>query len=360
MVEAFSQVGGPPTLVRLLLASSLKEHFDLHVVTYNTPGLSYGALDRLRVQLRAIQPDLVHIHGLKADGFLAVLAARLARVPRLLVTVHGSTADSMTAYRGTRMRLRRALVSHVLEPASLRLADAVNCVCQAMGQRSLIRRHAGPRLMDTIHNGLPPLPQSRESAVSRDAFHFKANDLVFLYTGRISRDKGLEILAAAFKHVLNESREKRPLKLLLVGDGEELQLIRSLFEPLVSSGQVVFAGRRDDVQALYAMSDVFVFPSFHENLSFSLLEAMQAGLPVIATAVGGNSEVVENNQTGLLIPPGAIAPLAGAMLEMAVRPTEREAMGRRGRQRIADCFSIGMTVKKLETLYRQMLGRTYR
>jgi glycosyltransferase involved in cell wall biosynthesis len=87
---------------------------------------------------------------------------------------------------------------------------------------------------------------------------------------------------------------------------------------------------------------------------------MQAGLPVIATAVGGNSEVVENNQTGLLIPPGAIAPLAGAMLEMAVRPTEREAMGRRGRQRIADCFSIGMTVKKLETLYRQMLGRTYR
>jgi glycosyltransferase involved in cell wall biosynthesis len=315
-VEAYENTGGPPRLVRLIVASPLGVNYDFRVLSYSVSGFNLKALLAMRSRLVQWKPDIAHVHGLKCDGFLAAAAARLAGVPRVLVTVHGSTADAMGDYRGPIQKLRRWMVGHVLEPATLRLADAVYCVCDAMKDQPRIRKNAGGRLRDTIHNGVPASPVVKNTGPLRKSFGFADDDLVLLYTGRITRDKGLEVLAAAMKVIVRE-KNARAIKLLLAGDGQEFNQIRARFQPLIQSNRVVMAGKRDDIDDLNAMADIFVFPSFHENLPFSLLEAMNAGRPIVATAVGGNVEVVADGQTGLLVPAHDATALANGILRLA-------------------------------------------
>lgn len=356
MVEAFEQVGGPPKLVRLITGSPLREIYDFHVVFYIVSGMSLSAVWRLRRQLVRLAPDIVHIHGLKADGFLATLAARLAGVRSILLVIHGSTLDAMGAYRTAGMRTRQWVVGHVLEPASLRLAHAVYCVCEAMKRNARIRRHAGRRLCETIHNGIVLTPSVARNGHMRQSLGFADNDVVLIYAGRMSTDKGLAILATAMQRVVQSGQVS--LKLLLVGDGPDSVEIRACFQSLIDSRHVVMTGRRDDVDALNALSDIFVFPSFHENLSFALLEAMNAGLPVIATAVGGNVEIVVDGETGYLVPAGDAESLAQRIMELTADASLRERMGRAGRARLESCFSAETMISRTDDLYRSLLKST--
>jgi glycosyltransferase involved in cell wall biosynthesis len=355
MVEAFNQVGGPPALVKLLVASSLAEHYDFQVLSYAFSGFNPPAISKLRHELIALQPDLVHVHGLKADAFHAVVAARLARVSRVLVTVHGSSIDGVARRKGSVAKCRRWIVSRILEPLTLRWADAVYCVCDAMKNRRHIQCHAGPRLRETIHNGIPPGKPPGSAATLRALFGFTQKDLVLIYTGRISCDKGLETLSAALKQILNQVDPPRSLKLLLVGDGPDFERLNTSFQQLIESGYVVMTGRRDDIAGLNAMADIFVFPSFSENLPFSLLEAMDAALPIISTSVGGIPELVVHGQTGLLVPPHDASALAQAILRLASNPQLREGLGKAGRARLLNHFSSQETCLKTGLLYESLL-----
>ena len=361
MVEAYEKVGGPPRLVRLIITSSLRDQYDFRVLSYSISGFDLRALFGLRRQLARLKPALAHIHGLKSDGFLATVAAKLARVCPVLLTIHGSSLDSIADYRGLRQKLRRWTIGHLLEPATLRLADAVYCVCDAMKNQSRIRRHAGARLQETIHNGVRVSRAHRETDGLREAFGFGEEDVVLLYTGRITWDKGLGVLATAMKGIVREESTHAPypggkLKLLLAGDGPAFNEVRACFQPLIQANRVMMAGRRDDIEDLNAMADLFVFPSLHENLPFSLLEAMNAGRAVVATGVGGNSEVVAHGQTGLLVPPHDVPALAEAILQLAADRDLRNTMGEAGRQRLATRFSAETVHRRTGALYGTLLS----
>jgi glycosyltransferase involved in cell wall biosynthesis len=365
LVEAYEKVGGPPKLVRLIIGSSLREQYEFRVLSYCTSGFDLKALFGLRRQLAQWKPALAHVHGLKSDGFLATLAAKLAGVSPVLVTVHGSSADAITGYRGPVQKVRQWALGHVVEPATLRLADAVYCVCDAMKNQPRVRRHAGARLQETIHNGLPTTPTRNDAEGLRKEFGFSRGDVVLLYAGRIAWDKGLKVLAKAMTRIVREeptqatSRARR-LKLLLVGDGPAFSDLRTCLQPLSQAGRVVMAGRRRDIEQLNAMADFSVLPSFHENLSFALLEAMNEGRAVIATRVGGNPEVVAHGQTGLLVPPHDPAALADAILQLAGDAELRRAMGDAGRQRLVSCFSAETVIRKTGALYESLLARAAR
>jgi glycosyltransferase involved in cell wall biosynthesis len=361
MVEAYEKVGGPPRLVRLIVASPLSDKYDFHVLSYSISGFNLKAVLALRRQLVQLKPDIVHVHGLKSDGFLATVAARLARVAQILVTIHGSTADASSDYQTSNQKLRQWLVGHVLEPATLRLADAVYCVCDAMKNQPRIRKHANTRLHDTIHNGVQVKPVINKTNSLRKSFGFVDDDLILLYTGRIARDKGLEVLAAAIDAIVREelppaTNLRDRIKLLLVGDGRAFDEIRACFQSLIQTNHVVMAGKRDDIDDLNAMADIFVFPSFHENLPFSLLEAMNAGRAIVATAVGGNVEVVEDGQTGLLVPARDTTALANGILRLATDGELRKVMGEAGRKRLATHFSAETVIRKTDSLYRSLLS----
>ena len=362
MVEAYEKVGGPPRLVRLITASPLHEKYDFHVLSYSISGFNLRAVFDLRRQIVRLKPDIVHVHGLKSDGLLATVAARLARVPRLLVTVHGSTADALGDYQALTQKLRHWIVGNILEPATLRLADAVYCVCDAMRRQPRIQKHTKGRLHDTIHNGIRINPFVNQTDSLRKVFGFAKDDLILLYTGRITKDKGLEVLATTMNAIVrgdgpHATHLRDRIKLLLVGDGLAFNEIRALFQSLIQTNHVVMTGKRDDIDDLNAMADIFVFPSFHENLPFSLLEAMNAGRAIVATAVGGNVEVVQDGQTGILVPARNATALANAILRLATDGELRNSMGEAGRERLAIHFSADAVITKTDALYQSLLPK---
>ena len=125
--------------------------------------------------------------------------------------------------------------------------------------------------------------------------------------------------------------------------------------PLNLHGMVTFLGARDDVPTLLDAADVYVQPSLSEGLGLAVLEAMAAGLPVIATRTGGLPEVVADNQTGLLVPPGDAPALANALQYLLDNVNRRDKMGKAGRARAVSCFSIARMVSETQEVYRVAL-----
>jgi glycosyltransferase involved in cell wall biosynthesis len=121
---------------------------------------------------------------------------------------------------------------------------------------------------------------------------------------------------------------------------------------------VVFAGMRRDIPSLLPLMDLFVLPSLYEGFGIAILEAMAAGRPVVATAVGGIPEVVVHGETGLLVPPGDPVALADALHELLAHPERARALGARGRERAREKFRIESIVRQHEALYEACLRQS--
>jgi len=145
------------------------------------------------------------------------------------------------------------------------------------------------------------------------------------------------------------------LRLLIVGHGSEEGTLRALATDCGTSGHIDWLGQRDDVPAILDASDLFVLPSTHEGISLALLEAMAAGLPVVATDVPGISEIVVPEVSGVLVPPGMPERLAEAIDRLIADPELSRSIGRAGHQRVRDRFNIDQTIAGTAALYLEIL-----
>ena len=161
------------------------------------------------------------------------------------------------------------------------------------------------------------------------------------------------VLLRAFAAVPGEARLK------LVGDGKTLPFAKKLAEELGIRERVEFKGARDDVPEILAQTDVFVLASKTETLPISILEAMRAGLPVIATDVGGISEEVVDGETGLLVPAGSVEELSGALTCLLADRQLRIAMGSAGRRRFERLFLANTMIERTRTLYEEVLAERF-
>jgi glycosyltransferase involved in cell wall biosynthesis len=258
---------------------------------------------RLRRLLQAWRPDAVHAHGLRAGALTAIAVAFIRPTaydpkPALIVTVHNAPpAGGVTG-----------AVYRVLELIVARSADSVLCVSADLEQRM---RAAGAR---RVGHAVVPAPAGRPAAVSaetraaiRAEFGAEAEQAVVLAVGRLAAQKGFGLLldaAARWGDI-----QPRPL-LVIVGEGPLAAGLRSRAASL--GLPVRFAGHRRDVPALLAAADVFVLPSVWEGQSLALQEALRAGVPIVATRVGGNPELT-GEDAAILVPSGDVERLAGAV-----------------------------------------------
>jgi glycosyltransferase involved in cell wall biosynthesis len=161
-------------------------------------------------------------------------------------------------------------------------------------------------------------------------------------------EKAHEVLLHAAAHLLPRHRD---LRYLIVGDGPRRAELKRLATSLGLDSRVTFMGHREDVPALLARADLFVLPSRSEAFPNGAMEAMAAGLPVIASRVGGLLDLIEDGRTGILVPPGDVAALAAAIEPLVLNPARAFALGSAAREEIARRYSFERMVGAFERLY---------
>ncbi|MDK3257130.1 glycosyltransferase [Blastococcus capsensis] len=334
-----------------LLRSPLAERFDFRILHQESAagGLDVALLRRFVGEIRGHAPAMVHVRGLGNEGFHGVLAARLAGVRRVLVSVHGTQRDLVAVPSPA----RRAVVTRVLEPATLRMAGSVTTVCAAAARRPFLDPVRG-KVLGVVPNGVP-LPDLRDRARVRADVRAElgipAGDVVVLSAARLAEDKGLGDLARAAALLGPEPA----WRLVVAGSGPDEARLRAAFEaaPYVP---VHWLGTRSDVDRLMLAADVFVLPSWSENMSNALLEAMAAGLPVLASSVGGSPEAV--GSAGVLVAPQDPAALATQLARLLAADGERQRVGAAARARAEQHYTVDHMSRRLGEIYDEILERT--
>lgn len=303
------------------------------------------ALVRYLRLLRGERFDLVHAHG--QDAWILAAAARsLLRLP-LALTRH--VLDEPSRNRRERLRARFAL-------AAARRADALIAVSSATADH-LSRIARIPRSgIHVIANGIeitrfdrPELRQRRPEL--RSGFGFEAEERIVLVVSVLREGKGHEVLIESLPMLWKRVPRAR---LAFAGDGEREAALRALAQRYGRG--VVFLGAREDVPELLAACDLVVLPSFAEALPTSLIEAAAAGLPSVATKVGGVPDVVEHERTGLLVPPGSPGALAEAMARVLLDRNLSRNLGERACRRAREGFSLDAQVRKTQALWSEMVA----
>lgn len=297
---------------------------------------------RLARLIRSWRPQILHSHMVHAN-LMARLLRPLVPVPVLISTIHSIQAGGRLRLLGYRW--------------TDRLADCTTIVSEAAAERYVTAGAVSPDRLRVIPNGVDtarfrPLPEAR--AGMRRELGLSAA-FTWLAVGRFELAKDYPNMLAAFAAVV----ARRPDSvLLLVGRGSLQSQAEELVESLGLREQVRFLGVRRDVPELMSAADGYVLSSAWEGMPVVLLEAGAAGLPIVATAVGGNGEVVREGETGFVVPPRDSAALAAAMLRLAALPSEqRRALGDRGREHIETRYALPRIIDLWEEMYRDLLAR---
>lgn len=312
---------------------------------HKRPGQDFNSWKRLYRLFREIRPSLVHTRNI---GCLeAQIPAWLARVPCRVHGEHGwdlSDPDgSNRKYRWLR-RLHSPLV-HRFIALSRELEDY------------LLRRVGIPaRKLIRIYNGVDSKRFHPGESDVLPAGFAQRDSMVFGTVGRMHGVKDQTNLARAFILACKQHPQiARRLRLVMVGDGPLREQCATLLHEAKLADQTWLAGSRDDVPQIMRALDVFVLPSLAEGISNTILEAMASGLPVIATDVGGNSELIERERSGMLVPPADPQALAERMADYANDPDRCRAHGAAGNQRIDRQFSMGKMTSAYGKVYEQLM-----
>ncbi|MFN8223543.1 MAG: glycosyltransferase family 4 protein [Gaiellales bacterium] len=283
---------------------------------------------------RRLRPRIVHANSSKA-GILGRIAGWAARVDVRLFTAHGWAFKATTGAAATLYLWADRLVRP--------LATTVICVSRTEETAGLAAGVCSPGRTVTIYNGVelgaPPAPRRPGTPVR------------IVSVGRLAEPKDFGTLLAAIARPALGTVE-----LELLGDGPQRAALEAMARRLGIADLTHFLGEVGDVPDRLRRADVFVLSSRSEGLPISVLEAMAAGLPIVATAVGGLGELVDDGVTGLLVPAGDVNALAEALATLAADPARCQTLGAASRRRAEERFSIAACRQAHVELYRRLLA----
>ncbi|TLY23465.1 MAG: glycosyltransferase [Nitrospirae bacterium] len=316
----------------------------VRVITLNGSGKwDVRVLYRLFQFMRKERPDVIH-----SFIFFANLAARVVgkilRVPLRISSYRGIEGEM----KGPRLAANRWTGAW---------ANVTTCCSEAVRRIALARIGGDPARYITIPNGVDIGRFGHGGRLKKQDLGLRDGLPIIGTVCRLYEPtKGLRVLLEAVAAMIRRSPSPR-CQLLIVGEGPALKLLKDFSAGLGIAPWVVFAGMRRDVSEILPLLDLFVLPSLSEGFGIAIVEAMAAGRPVVATAVGGIPEIVVDGETGLLVPPGDPSALTAAMDHLLSRPEQTRALGARGRERVHDQFSIESVVRRHEELYQAGVKR---
>lgn len=310
------------------------------------PGVDLFVARRIRKAVRRFGIDLLHAHQY-SPFFYAAASRLLGSSPPILFTEHGR------AYPDYR-RPKRVLANRVL----LKDTDRVTAVGSFIRQLLIDNEGIPGRRIEVVHNGIDPaqfVDRFNDQARARARVKMGVDDQaqVVMQVARFHSVKDHATAIRAFSLV----HDTRPTaRLVLVGDGPEIEPMRQFAWDQGVAEHCLFLAQRDDVVDLLPGADVFLLSSLSEGISVTLLEAMAVGLPIVATNVGGNSEVVEHAGTGLLGPRRDHHAMAGNLGQLLDDANLRDMLGQAGQERVAEHFNQQRMHDAYAAMYQQMLA----
>jgi glycosyltransferase involved in cell wall biosynthesis len=301
-----------------------------------------GALDirsliRLARMLRAERADVLHTHVHFSLNVLGRVAGRTAGA-RVIAHMH---IENVFRAGGPARRAQMAL-----DNATARLCSRIIAVSGATAG-TLVRQGYPAGRVVVVHNGIETsttVEPSRPPEVPEGA-------PLLLHVGRLAPVKGQRELIEAVARLSHVDASALLVGKDLETGGAYERELRARAAELGVGERVVFAGYRDDVPALLAAADIFVLPSWVEGLPLTVLEAMAAGRPVVASRVGGTPEVVADGETGILVPPGDVGALAHAVDYLLADPERARRLGESGRRRVEEHFSLAAMSERVLAEY---------
>lgn len=350
------EIGGLEIMVTHLLEGLDPARFQTQVIAYDclgplairlglagvpcsllkrNPGIDLRFILGLAWRLARMRPDILHLHNPTAF-FYGALAGWLARVPCIVYTEHGRDFASSK---------RNKYLHRLLG----RLVDRVVVVSES-GRAVLAAEGIPDRHILTIHNGIDAarfLIGENRWRIRERLGYAREQPLVGI-VARLDPIKNHAVLLRAMARVIVSHPEA---VLLVIGDGPLRAALAAQCGELGLAGNVRFLGNRDDVPELLAALDVMVLCSHSEGMSLTLLEESAAGKAMVATAVGGNAEIIEDHDSGLLVPPDDDAALAEAILGLIADPERALALGQSARLRYLREFTLARMVSRYAALY---------
>jgi len=305
---------------------------------------------RLARIIKQVRPDVVHSHMIHAN-LLARVTRIFCRMPVLICTAQ-NVYEIPAREKTIKEYSIRDLLYRITDP----LADITTQICQAGAKRYVRVKAASPRRMRVIYNAVDVNRFAPDSKLrSKKRLELGLNgEWTWLAVGRFEIAKDYSNLLRAFSEV----RRSRPTdRLLIAGEGPLREAIEAEVRMLALSGSVTLLGLRKDVSELMQAADAFVMSSKFEGLPLVLIEAHASGMPIVATSVGGNPEVVRDGVTGFLCQEMNPAALAKAMLQLRAQPeTTLAVMRTQGREHVCRNFALDKIFAQWEALYAELRG----
>ena len=307
VIGSIGPLGVGPKEIEVTAKSSGLTVVPIRVASRPTPGVIRSLLRTVH----NIAPDVLHSHGYKADILLGFLPRRV-RGP-MLTTLHGWT---------TYGKLDAVWLYERLDRISLRRIDAVVVVAPQMLQLAALRRIARERL-HLIENGIPPLAERRADLAARgvtalppELIAFMARRPTVVAIGRLSREKGIDVLLEAFA----QAARQHPSQLLIVGEGPEREALQRQVHRLNLADTVRISAYLEGADRLLEHAAGFVMSSLTEGMPLVLLEALQWGVPILATRVGAIPGLLEGLPRAQLVAPADPGALAAALERLPAAP----------------------------------------
>jgi glycosyltransferase involved in cell wall biosynthesis len=294
--------------------------------------------------------EVVQTHLLRSLDFLALTLRGQGSVRAVFWTLHNARLELREdQLPDQRLLGPKRLAYRLLYFGGARMADGFVAVARdvALGARRMYRPPRGK--LHLIPNGVDlDATAGQDRATIRHELGLPPDSHVVAVVAKLTEQKGHAILLRAMGSLLGQDSN---LHVLIAGDGPLADALHAQAAGMPGGDRVRFLGVRSDVRAMLAAADLFVLPSLWEGLPMALLEAMAAGLPVVATAVSGTRDVVVDGVTGMLVPPGEELALADAIEQLITDRQTAEAMGSAGRQRVAEEFSGSRLAERHAAMY---------
>ncbi|MEG3438744.1 glycosyltransferase family 4 protein [Pannus brasiliensis CCIBt3594] len=294
-----------------------------------------AVLDTMRL-IRKIQPDLIHVNSTKA-GITGRIAGKLCNVPTVF-TAHGWSFSPNTP-------IARRLLGLFSEQLATFISTKIICVCDSDRRLALRYQVGNERILSCIPLG-----------INKDSVPLAQPGIQpprIIMVARFNEQKDQPTLLKAIAQLQDPD-----VPVDFVGGGISLDSCKTLARSLGIDRQVSFLGDRSDVPELLARAGIFVLSTHYEGLPISILEALRAGLPVVATKVNGIPEEVEDGRTGFLVANRDVDGLASALETLIRNPDLRQTMGEFGRQKFSREFTLDRMLSETEKIYLEILSRS--